>query len=675
MRKGAVFSAPMPTKPPSAMYAAVKKLQADHLPRLAAEIRAATSRSGDQKWRKHQGRRTPEQLALLILDCVIRPRPDDEKHPPARQAVAMDIAKALGLKDSGRSSWTLMLRVGIGLLDLAARVELIEDIRRKTAVKGEPREPWRIRLTPAAEANLQGYIDKLSELAEVRDDPLLERPTGPVFVKRNPMGRADQSAGSNVCATALEVLRGTRWRVNRFIFETMKATMADSDLQFLYSGLQDNDWKSRVKRKDRLLAFATAARFRDKEFYFDVYCDFRGRVYQSGALRWTGASPAVQSLLEFADGEKVLDDKRTQGALHLAAYLAGVWGQKGSIEKIAKWTLANESMLLATARDPLKRKEWRRLDEKKRWPALAACDAWRRFREGQPVHLPCSFDATTSGLQVYALLMRDEELGAKVGLLEGTEGTFYDDVAAACPGETRATAKSVGIPLFYGAGKDLTAEALAEDVGGKATAESVATRNLRLRKTIETLAPSFMSVRKWLSRQVAPAFAEVDKALTWKTPTGFAVIMDYREPEGIKVETYAQGRRIKLVMQHPSKDLKHVGKEGSQAGSIAANVIHSLDASLLIATINEGSRRRHGFPAIKNWAVVHDSFGVHPNHASHLRVNVAKQAIWEVFANDWLTDLHAQFNEQAGIAIPPPPAHPATFEAKWRHGWEALTAA
>lgn len=631
--------------------AAKARFKIDHIKALADVIQEQMAAPGAKKWRQHVGRRTPQQLALLVLYCCVQGRVYDEESAPSRQAVALGLAQALGVKGS---DWE-KLRVGIGLLDLATRAELIEDIRRTSSDSSH--EPWRVRLTAAAMDKLGEYV-RLADQAP--DDPLLQPQTGPVWVRQNQEGLIKPEAVPHAYSEACDAIRNTGWRINEVVLDAMMRDEVEVELRERLSGSR----KSFVRAKDTLRALAAANRFRGKTIYFPVHLDFRGRVYQGGALRFTGASAPIQALLEFANGEKVNTHPRWQGAMHLAAYVAGTWGRRGDVEKLAEWTAQNETLVLATLEKPGKR--WRDLGDD-RWKALAACNAWRRYRDGESVHLPCSFDATTSGLQMYALLVRDDELGKKVGLI-GERGGFYEAVMKSA-NTTRDAAKAVGIPYFYGAGEKKTCEAL-EDLGVKG---DLASLNRRIRKVIETEAPSFKRTKKWLER-IGREFSELKKPFYWRTPLGFLVNADYRHMGGINVTTYiwrdGRSRRIKLVMQEPTKALS----AKAQSKAVAANLIHSLDAALLMATVREGATKRHRLPLIDRWGVVHDCFAVHPNHAAHLRENVAKHAIWAVFGADYLQQLYEQFEEQAGKDLPAPPAHNPTLSMnEWGTGWEALT--
>ena len=89
--------------------------------------------------------------------------------------------------------------------------------------------------------------------------------------------------------------------------------------------------------------------------------------------------------------------------------------------------------------------------------------------------------------------------------------------------------------------------------------------------------------------------------------------------------------------------------------SIAPNLIHSLNASILCKTIDLG---RKAADPITNWVAIHDSFGVHVNARNALLApdGPLKSAFVETYAPDILADLAENFAAQLpGAQIPEPP--------------------
>lgn len=666
-----------------AHFRAAPRLWADHIDALAAEVERnldrKEKRGNTAAWRRvvtHCGRthaareggacRHCEEIALVVLWCVTKQRKEDGENAPSVATVALDIAKELG---AGKLLRTLLgldrppqkdalIHVGSSLLWMAAAVGMIQSI------KGKNREVTRVQLTDSAAARYAEYLRRCIAAGLAREMfPLAEPPLKPVAPGTNWRGKIEPPPLPAKFAAALDHIRKTPWRVNKAIYQQMFSELPPDQLQLAYQDPQDTDWEASCEKRDLDAALEVAAAWLKYDFFLDTQCDYRGRIYHGGALRFNGADKALRPLLEFAEGQMVSDE----GAKYLAAYVAARWGNTGDMDALERWTLEHDEMLLNVATDPDTHDDWKLLDrdderKDKRWAALACADAWRRYRGGEPVHLPCSWDAVTSGLQVFALLMRDTDLGNRVGLMEGSVGTYYQDVADACD-ESRKAAKRVAIPLFYGSKVRTSAEALAK-LDKRKDWWAYKDRAIRLRCAAEEQAESFVKVRDWLQQKVAPIFYKLGKEIRWTTEVGFEVVQDNHKLEGRRIQTPIHGGtdKIAVTLNEPMDGLDW----RKQASSIVANVVHSLDASWLVATVNRGAAN-----GITSWGTVHDCFAVHCNDVAKLNW-ANKMAILEVFAFDPLGKLHRQFELQTGRKIPTPPAHDLMFTHHWMQGERAL---
>jgi DNA-directed RNA polymerase len=66
-------------------------------------------------------------------------------------------------------------------------------------------------------------------------------------------------------------------------------------------------------------------------------------------------------------------------------------------------------------------------------------------------------------------------------------------------------------------------------------------------------------------------------------------------------------------------------------------VVHSFDASHLVAVVNAFGRREI--------TTVHDAVGSHANHVGELS-QIARDAFADIYREDWLAALHAAWEEQ-----------------------------
>jgi DNA-directed RNA polymerase len=85
-----------------------------------------------------------------------------------------------------------------------------------------------------------------------------------------------------------------------------------------------------------------------------------------------------------------------------------------------------------------------------------------------------------------------------------------------------------------------------------------------------------------------------------------------------------------------------------QRNGLAPNVIHSLDASILMDVVN-----RSNLEGCISLRAVHDSYGALPKHMDMLS-RAVRESYAETFAGNWLKELRAQWQSQMpeGIELP-----------------------
>ena len=105
----------------------------------------------------------------------------------------------------------------------------------------------------------------------------------------------------------------------------------------------------------------------------------------------------------------------------------------------------------------------------------------------------------------------------------------------------------------------------------------------------------------------------------WTTPTGFKVLQAKRDTKDIRIETKIGGRVVII-----NKDELPKISINKQKMSVAPNFIHSLDASVMMKTIDKAVRR-----GITHFAMIHDSYGTHAADAPAL-ANILREAFVEM---------------------------------------------
>jgi hypothetical protein len=628
--------------------AAVKRrLALDHFDALCERIRSDRLRKrvrwcdlaklgllSPQEW-------PAEKIAATVLYTLVDRLRDDRELD--RNTACARIAANLGLANlPARQQW----QAGYAMLKHAAEVGLINSIEHS----GEGKGTVPVTLTHSAEKRMLGYLLKY-ELADLPQYPRRTRPEG-VRIAR-PAGMIPPAPIPSDVVQQLERVQGTRWRVNKDVADVM---------------LQCLDVIGKPGSERRLAveaAVAVATKFRDvPAFYIPIYLDYRGRVYQEGALCYTGADHAIQALLEFADGEVIRrrGHVREPAVTRLAQYVAACWNAGRTDEERERWTIKNTRLLRNVAVKPLEHRDWigsseerdGRPKERDSFLALAAAIAWRDCLKGEPVHLPCSWDVSSSGLQIYAALMRDEQLGRRVGLVRGSTPTYYPTVGDKAGAKGKQQAKAAVVPMLYGASVETMARALAELEGVKKPTKAHKTLARRIRKEAKKHAVPLTQVNDWLLKEVFPKFMERGLPISWTTPSGFHVVQDDRYHETELLEIHNGDTRVRLAKARVSDALNYKAIRRA----LCANIIHSLDATLLVRTIKIASKDGPHRSGIGSWGVAHDCFAVPASKVDWLVSSYMLAT--QVFRRDVLVELWKDFERQLdGTEIEPPPHHPA----------------
>lgn len=575
------------------------------------------SRGRPQAWTHELMQWSDRDLAAAILYHVIRTRLalQDDDLPPYASTIGTSLGTDLSAGDP--------LMIGCQLLGVAEEVGLIEFVE-------DVRHGIRVRLKDPTFKRLQRIVNGAAP--HVRHGVRKQPPTGVEVKRKHSMLLPRPDAPTRV-AEAADKVQGTAWHINQEVLRELTTT--DAQLAVEFSG---------GSRLSNSMVIADALQLSDLErFYFPVFLDFRGRMYQrAGVLSYSGGGDYARGLLEFADGEFVDD----VGLKWLAWHMAQMWGKD-----LPYMPLGDGSAWAGGAQDL----RWQ--DAKHPVQFLAARQGWLDGTDGRPVHVPVRLDASCSGLQHLALLARDAELartvnlwgdyhGARQGMnwLEIPTQDFYDLVAEE-RGCTRNEVKAVLVPLLYGAGKETSARQLAEVLGIR---QSKRIRHLAnaIRTTAEQLAPQAFALLGWFG-EVAKAHNEAGYPVRWTTPSGFQAIQDYRvvdrdprRPDR-RAQIIVNGRRMNLVKQFwlTAIDAKQ------QAISLPSSIVHSLDAALLTEIVAGSS--------IDQWGVVHDAFAVSANQAWEL-TTASEHAVDTLYRTDRLEEWAAAWRAD-GIAVPDAP--------------------
>lgn len=436
-----------------------------------------------------------------------------------------------------------------------------------------------------------------------------------------------------------------------------------------------------------VMALSMAKQFSEYErIYFPHNLDSRGRAYPIPSILNPQGPDYVKAMLEFAAGEPVENEAQ---ANWLAIAGANAYGNdKISLEERVRWVKANEEMILGIATDWRHDLRWCHAGEP--FQFLRFCLEWASFRRegyGFLSHMVVPVDATCSGLQHYAAMLRDEIGGRSVNLIPGLDRQdIYGDVAQVVIrdllssnepwardwltfGIDRKMTKRQVMVVPY-AGKfssclEYTHEALNEKLKEGATlpwdfsnSEDHRERVVNLARliwsAIDEVVVKGKEAMQWLSR-LASEYSKwaneqevanpYERRMTWVTPDGFEVV-HYREDETrTRLRSCFDGS-VRLVIYEENGRLN----AKDMALAMAPNFVHSLDATHLRMTIIKALEL-----GITQFGMVHDSFGVHARHMPEFLSQCVKPSFVHMYQDfDVLQMLYDRYSR--AVEIEPPPS-------------------
>jgi hypothetical protein len=620
----------------------------------------------------------------------------EEEYDPHDPPYVLTVGTALGAALLGHDA-DRVEEVGVQLLlDVAQEAGIVETIHNLG------RGGIRIRVTDDLFALTQLHVNEAA-----RRSILSHRPVHPPteVITRRPLNMLEERPPNPPrVIQAVNKLQGTAWRINRALLEKLGPLSDAAIAARLHSEPPSRD--------EGVLLEAHVLAPLDR-FYIPMHLDSRGRVYQDGGLlTYTSGSDFARGLLEFADGVQ-LNGNEGNALDWLAWHAAQMWGNvkddpAPTLPLGYGWPWASEATKRA--------ERWREAEHPAQFlaAALALVDA----QAGRPVHVPVRVDATCSGLQHLALLSRDVELAKTVNLWEtvpgagtldrsvtamfvgpGQEPDFYAAVARAS-GFTRKETKAVIVPLLYGAGDKATGEHKHRYALSKALARArrgeTARRTDKDSRDVTEIRSKARALARRVFSDVLPWFVRVAEAhnhltvieethrdrrgrdrtrmrrvpvgpaaVRWTTPSGFEVIQDYRY---IDKNPKRSDRQVKVRLSHGHvvnlvrRFYTDAIDTRRQVTSIQANVVHSMDAALLVELVAR--------TPIERWAVAHDAFGVPANRVWELLAanEVAMRVMYET---DRLAEWTAAWR-RAGVEVPDPPAHSERLPPEMLKGLRTL---
>jgi DNA-directed RNA polymerase len=232
----------------------------------------------------------------------------------------------------------------------------------------------------------------------------------------------------------------------------------------------------------------------------------------------------------------------------------------------------------------------------------------------------------------------------KLALEVSTLALSGDGLASMWAGNvTRKTIKTPLMASGYGITDVGTREALMEHaakVSAKDAYRLAKWLTFRLKETMKGGMAGPTMVMKYL-QETAHMIATAERPISWIAPSGSRVTQAYSHYLEKRVETLLG--KLSIRNPAPVETLPDIGKAAS---SLPANVVHSLDASHLVAVVTAFGRDVVG---------IHDCVGAHASDVGELH-----QIIRVEFHRQYNGDLMAEFAEQQrqqhpDLVLPKPP--------------------
>ena len=413
---------------------------------------------------------------------------------------------------------------------------------------------------------------------------------------------------------------------------------------------------------------------RDSALYFPHSCDFRGRYYPMTTWLSPQSDDFGKSLLEFSEGTPI--DAHPEGYYWLCIHGANTAGiDKVSFDERISWVKDNHNDILETALNPMDMVGyWGNMDSP--WQFLAFCFAYSDvYTHGKDakVHLSVSFDGSCNGLQHFSAMLLDPIGGKEVNLIPGNKPSdLYSVVArkaqallqtyeprneveaeaqkfwlAQPDGITRKLAKRGTMTTPYGVTQFGMREQLISDfmtVYGRDITKHAALVTKLIKMGIDDTVKA-ASVAMGFLRSLASEAVNEGLPLTWRTPLGFYVYQDYKKRHRRKL-IQADTTVATIADDTPRDDDDIDTNTSKNVSAMSPNFVHSMDASHLGLTVLELSRR-----GVKDFAMIHDSYGTNVTHASLLRDVLREEFVKMYSGHDWLHALLLSFRER-GLKAP-----------------------
>lgn len=407
------------------------------------------------------------------------------------------------------------------------------------------------------------------------------------------------------------------------------------------------------------------------KLYFPVHLDFRGRMYYLAKSLDPQGGDIEKSLLLLANGQTLTES----GVREMLIDGANLWG-------LDKESYANRELSMYLLQDDIMRwaddpvgtiEEWAVADEPYQFIAWAReITRYWRDPEGALIYWRVQRDGSNNGVQHHAALSLDTKSAETVNLRPAdAPRDIYGDIArelvrlialekptdeqesrmkeaALAYGINRKTTKRCVMTLPYGSSefartgfiRDEVEERIAAGKEVPAMLADYSTRSAvcawissRLTAVMDRVLVGPMQNMEYLQSIIKSL--DDNQYAEWVTPDGFPVKQFHCETKEKRISTIVGGREITLSLQ---KNTDKADRR-EQLSGIAPNFVHSMDATHMRMTVV----RAHDEYRIKDFSMIHDSFGCHPNDMENMQKAI-REAFVDLYSDGKVRKVAASIN-------------------------------
>jgi hypothetical protein len=436
------------------------------------------------------------------------------------------------------------------------------------------------------------------------------------------------------------------------------------------SYLIEEKLKDEKNKLQTIITLKIAKIYSDVVFYLNTNCDWRGRIYTNSFFLSYQGGDLSRSLVQFAEGE-ILNELGLEYLYLCGATYYGL--NKYSINYRINWVKKNISLIVSLDKEFINK-----ASENIQFASF--CLAVKKYHEDNNtlIKIPIILDATCSGLQHLAVMLKDERVGALVNLVEKGRDDVTSDIYQSLVAPINKNINEYGkdkknnLPLLedveltrdilkvsimtqiynvkisgiYSQLKSKFEKVIVKDSENEGKGKDISKHKgitkykditkykgitkykvpckngtykileyIYVYKMAELIKNIVLDVYPSL-RNIYNYFMDMTKLMTslnlpivWFTPVGTEITQSYMLSKTEKVSLTHFGKTRTAVF----REWTGIKNKIKQVLAIIPNIIHSLDASHLVAVINTAKDNN-----ISSIVSVHDCFGTHPNKMAQL---------------------------------------------------------